>query len=331
MYINKMEGKMKKLLVWDLDGTIWDGVFLYVGNEVKLKPKIGDVIKELDSRGIIQSINSRNPKEVLEVIKENGLMDYFVFPKTGWQRKHLMMADLLQNVHILPEHTVFIDNEQYERELMHKAFPELLTIDAERYMDLLIMEDFKGDSKGSKRREFFKEDEKRSRVQTTMLEDKFFESLDISMSLKKIQEEDELEDIMRLINRANQLHATGNKFDSFEDFKVMYNDCDVIAAYPKDRFGDYGLALTSITKVIDGVVNIKELVVSCRIIDREMLPSYLLSLQNMYNNQKMYIQYKKTKYNGFLLEQIRNTGFDSEKLLIDKLIEPKVKCRIEND
>ena len=47
-----------KCVVWDLDNTIWDGI-LIEGKEVKLMQEAVDVIKELDRRGILQSISSK--------------------------------------------------------------------------------------------------------------------------------------------------------------------------------------------------------------------------------------------------------------------------------
>ena len=54
-----MTGQKIKCVVWDLDHTIWDGV-LIENDDVQLKENVVDVIKELDRRGILQSISSKN-------------------------------------------------------------------------------------------------------------------------------------------------------------------------------------------------------------------------------------------------------------------------------
>ena len=55
--------KRIKCVVWDLDNTIWKGV-LSENDEVILIPGVEDVIKELDKRGILQSISSKNEYDI---------------------------------------------------------------------------------------------------------------------------------------------------------------------------------------------------------------------------------------------------------------------------
>ena len=54
--MNKTE-KMK-LVIWDLDNTIWDGILLE-DDKVILKTGIINIIEILDQRGILQSIASK--------------------------------------------------------------------------------------------------------------------------------------------------------------------------------------------------------------------------------------------------------------------------------
>ncbi|HEU5380030.1 MAG TPA: hypothetical protein VFV38_31795, partial [Ktedonobacteraceae bacterium] len=44
-----------KCVVWDLDNTLWDKILLE-DERVSLRPGVLDVIKTLDSRGILHSI-----------------------------------------------------------------------------------------------------------------------------------------------------------------------------------------------------------------------------------------------------------------------------------
>ena len=47
-----------KCVVWDLDNTLWNGVLLEDGH-VSLRAGVVDIIKTLDSRGILNSIASK--------------------------------------------------------------------------------------------------------------------------------------------------------------------------------------------------------------------------------------------------------------------------------
>jgi HAD superfamily phosphatase (TIGR01681 family) len=53
------DNKEIKCVVWDLDGTLWDGVLLE-GDTVQLRSDIKNIIQTLDRRGILQSIASKN-------------------------------------------------------------------------------------------------------------------------------------------------------------------------------------------------------------------------------------------------------------------------------
>ena len=48
-----------KCVIWDLDGTVWAGT-LSEGGAGELRPGVLDTIRELDRRGIIQSVASKN-------------------------------------------------------------------------------------------------------------------------------------------------------------------------------------------------------------------------------------------------------------------------------
>ena len=50
-----------KCVIWDLDNTLWDGILIEDGLEkLTLKPGIRDIVLELDRRGILQSVASKN-------------------------------------------------------------------------------------------------------------------------------------------------------------------------------------------------------------------------------------------------------------------------------
>ena len=70
----------KKCVVWDLDNTLWDGICLE--GDVHMRPEVRAVVNELDQRGIIHSIASRNEEKVaLKVLNDNRLIHFFVVPQ----------------------------------------------------------------------------------------------------------------------------------------------------------------------------------------------------------------------------------------------------------
>lgn len=90
--------KKIKLIIWDLDETLWSGT-LSEGS-VELSTEVRDIlIKSLD-RGIIHSICSKNDyKQTKNKLDELKIWDYFVFPSIDWTAKGVRVKVLLRQWH----------------------------------------------------------------------------------------------------------------------------------------------------------------------------------------------------------------------------------------
>ena len=65
-----------KCVVWDLDNTIWNGILLE-NPDVFLRPGIFHIIVELDKKGILQSIASKNNySQAFERLEALGIASY---------------------------------------------------------------------------------------------------------------------------------------------------------------------------------------------------------------------------------------------------------------
>ena len=79
--------KQPKCVIWDLDETVWEGTLLE-GDDAQLRSGIREMIVELDSRGILNSIASRSDNDAAQArLVQLGIHDYFVFPQVGWGAK----------------------------------------------------------------------------------------------------------------------------------------------------------------------------------------------------------------------------------------------------
>src|SRR6202040_4408207 len=76
-----------KCVVWDLDDTLWQGTLLE-GEDLVLTPGVKDAVQELDNRGILQSIVSKNDHDAaLQKLAAFGLDEYFLYPQINWGNK----------------------------------------------------------------------------------------------------------------------------------------------------------------------------------------------------------------------------------------------------
>ena len=81
-----------KCVVWDLDGTLWNGILLE-GDTIRLRSEIKDIIRTLDRRGILHSIASKNDRDAaMEKIRDFELVEYFLYPEINWNAKSLSIT-----------------------------------------------------------------------------------------------------------------------------------------------------------------------------------------------------------------------------------------------
>ena len=105
-----------KCVVWDLDNTLWEGI-LQEGDNIVLKEEAAAVIKELDKRGILQSVSSKNDYEsAKEKLEEFGLWEYFIYPQINWNPKSEAIETIAKSINIGIDTLAFVDDQEFERE-----------------------------------------------------------------------------------------------------------------------------------------------------------------------------------------------------------------------
>ena len=94
--------KKVKCVVWDLDNTLWDGILVEDGpGNLRLKLGIVDVIKELDHRGILHSIASKNNREeALKLLRDFHIDEYFLYPQISWDPKSEAIKAIARRLNI---------------------------------------------------------------------------------------------------------------------------------------------------------------------------------------------------------------------------------------
>src|ERR1035437_7614536 len=99
-----------KLVIWDLDETLWAGTLSE--GEVNLDSARGDLIRQLNRRGIMNSICSKNDFEKVKdrLSREEGLWDEFIFPRISWQSKGPQILQIIDDAQLRAEQVLFIDD-----------------------------------------------------------------------------------------------------------------------------------------------------------------------------------------------------------------------------
>ncbi|HHH31502.1 MAG TPA: HAD-IIIC family phosphatase, partial [Polyangiaceae bacterium] len=133
MYVDRIATisrlRSKKLVVCDLDNTLWDGV-IGEGQVEPLEARQRPLAELRHRGGVVLSIASKNdPKNVHF---EGSLLTEqdFVAPQIHWGPKESSIATIRDTLNLQTKHMVFVDDRPDERERVAEAFPDLLVLDA---------------------------------------------------------------------------------------------------------------------------------------------------------------------------------------------------------
>ncbi|WP_375476971.1 HAD-IIIC family phosphatase [uncultured Nostoc sp.] len=304
--------KVIKCVVWDLDNTLWHGVLLE-DDKVSVRENIVNLIQTLDSRGIIQSIASKNEyATAIAKLKEFGLKEYFLYPQINWNSKAASIKEIAKSLNIGMDAISFIDDQLFELEEVKFSLPEILCINAdeiENILDMPVMNPRFITEDSRIRRLMYASDIERQNAEKEFVgtADEFLATLNMNFIISSAKEED-LQRAEELTLRTNQLNTTGYtySYDELNHFRQSDNHKLLIASL-EDKYGSYGKIGLVLIKCEPNLWTIKLLLMSCRVMSRgvgTIMMNHIMSLAQSNNvhlcaefvpndrNRMMYLSYK---------------------------------------
>lgn len=293
-----------KVLAWDLDNTLWNGTLIEDGpGNVTLKPGVVNVIRELDRRGIVNTLVSKNnEQDVLREMERFGLDEYMVFPKVSWNAKSISLNELIHQFNLGEDTFAFIDDSPFEREEVKTTLPSVRIYDAADYGQLLTLPEFRPpeSSESGRRREFYLSQHERERALSDFdgNYEEFLRKGNIRLSVTRARRA-QLDRIAELAQRTNQLNFSGTRYSNETLAELLEDeslDCFVMSCV--DNFGDYGTVGFAVVekagpKLID-------LMFSCRIqakrVEHAFL-EFLLSRKAKEGHDELFARYVQTERN----------------------------------
>jgi methoxymalonate biosynthesis protein len=260
-----------KCLVWDLDDTLWRGT-LAEGDDVTIPPQIREVIRGLDSRGILNSIASRNAHEpAMRRLAELDVAEYFVLPRIGWGRKPESVKAIVEQLRFSLDTIAFIDDQPNERAEMAFHLPSVRCYPAEAAAGLLGRPEFSPDvvtPDAARRRRMYQEGFARDAAREAYAgpDEEFLRSLDLELRITPAGERD-LHRVEELTLRTSQMNATGVHY-SEQALRRLSADAghDVLVTTLTDRFGPHGAVGVVVCERHPATWHLKLLATSCRVV-----------------------------------------------------------------
>ncbi|AEK43322.1 HAD-IIIC family phosphatase [Amycolatopsis mediterranei] len=266
-----MSGGTVKCLVWDLDDTLWRGTLLE-DPAVAVPEAIRAVVTELDRRGILQSVASRNEHDhAWARLEELGLAEFLILPQIGWGAKSHAVRAIADRLGFDHRTIAFIDDRPAERFEVSRALPGVRCYPAEAASTLTTLPEFSPaivteDSRHRRARYQGEVLRRTERENFAGGQDDFLRTLELDLRVRRATEPD-LARVEELTLRTSQMNATGVPYSEAALRDLLDDDAhEVLVATLTDRFGPHGAVAVVLLAKHSSVWNLKLLTTSCRVI-----------------------------------------------------------------
>lgn len=297
--------KKIKCIVWDLDNTLWEGILVEDGaSNLRLKPGIIELIRQLDERGILHSIASKNnPDEALAALKSFGLDEYFLAPQISWLPKSAAIKAIAAQLNIGIDTLLFVDDSEFELQEAKSVHPEVQTLDARQYLDIPRMEGCQVpvSDESRERRKMYQVEERRQGVAGNFADDyiAFLRYCNIRLTIHPMTGAN-LNRVHELTQRTNQMNFSGNRYEKSLLEQVLADpQLDTYVLEVEDRFGSYGVVGFSIVDKREP--RMTDLMFSCRVQSKRVEHAFLTYILRAYisvTGKDFFANYRKTPRNA---------------------------------
>jgi FkbH-like protein len=289
-----LAGHSRKLVVLDLDDTLWGGI---VGDDGKEGLRLGGhdpvgeayadfqaALKALTRRGILLGIVSKNEEETaLDAIRTHPEMalslDDFAAWRINWNDKARNVADVVAEVNVGLDAAVFLDDNPVERARVREALPDVLVPEwpddpAEYVRALLALDCFDPPSLSQEdraRAAMMAAGRKRDAARATFENlDEWLRSLGTVVTCEVLHDAN-LPRAAQLMNKTNQMNMTTRRMT--EDELRAWAEADGNAVWTfrvRDKMGDLGLTGIASLAVDGDRATVADFILSCRVMGRKV-------------------------------------------------------------
>lgn len=313
--------KKVKCVAWDLDNTLWSGILSETDNpsNLLLRNGIKNVILELDKRGIIQTVVSKNDYDpAWNAIESLGLSEFFLYPAINWGPKSKNLEKIANELNINIDTFAVIDDSPFEREEITSVLPQVRVYDENVIGYIFDLQEFDTPSteEASQRRKMYQTEAKRKQIQAEYDGNflNFLRSCNMKVNIGSVNSNEVKNRCFELISRTNQLNITGHKYlqAEFEEYLKESNSQNIYFSC-EDKYGNYGVVGYVSFFVKEDKILINEFAVSCRIAQKHVERAVLSWVARQYiDRNKMIINFIKTDKNMPMYNCLLESGFADE-------------------
>ena len=329
-------GLSSKLLVLDLDNTLWGGIVgedglggIHLGPPSALGERFQDLhryLKALKDRGILLAVASKNnPEDALEVFRKHPACDLqlsdFVAFHANWEPKEASVRRIAAELKLGLDSFVFLDDNPAERSAMRAALPAVAVpeISAEPAHTLAALE------RGLYFQALQLGEEDRARTasyqaaaamealrESAPTVEGYLQALKMEIAWGAVDAAT-LPRVAQLINKTNQFNLTTRRYTE-EQVAAMMRAPELWFRWfrLRDRFADHGLIGVLLAECAPEAWRVDTWLMSCRVIGRGVEEFMFRKLQEAARAAgagSLRAAYIPTAKNGLVKDLLPRLGF----------------------
>ncbi|MFF1870165.1 HAD-IIIC family phosphatase [Kitasatospora herbaricolor] len=328
-------GLTSKVLVLDLDQTVWGGILgddgpegieVAGGHRGEAFRAFQRVAKQIGSQGVLLAAVSKNDREpVLDVLRDHPEMtlreEDFVRVTADWRPKSESITALADALNLATGGFVFVDDSAFERGQVRRELPEVsvVAVDDEPalHVERLLRDGWfdvrrlTGEDRA--RAELYRGEVARSDfLQGFASVADYLDELGVQVRLRPVTSE-ELPRVSQLTLRTNQFNLTTRRLQPAEVAAYAAAEgSGILTVRSADRFGDNGLVGAVFLERRGGELRIDNFLLSCRVFSRGIEQGVLSAVLGLADGAGLHAvtgHYRPTPRNHIVKDLFPRYGF----------------------
>jgi len=345
-------GAGRKLVILDLDDTLWGGIIGDDGIDgVKLggHDPVGEAffdfqtaLRTLLRRGILLAIVSKNEESVaLHAIENHPEMvlkkENFAAWRINWNDKAANVIEVVEELNLGLQSVVFIDDNPAERDRVREALPEVFVPDwpkdktqyttTLKSLSCFDQPTLSGED-AARSKLYAVERERRSSQASVASVDDWLKTLNVKVTCEVVNDQN-MQRTIQLLNKTNQMNLTTRRLTEQELRDWLADERRQLWTMRiSDKFGDLGLTGICSMQVQGDEAQVVDFILSCRVMGRKIEEAMLAILQQNAQRRgvtKLVAQYLPTQKNNpcltFFQKAMAPCPSDENRFVFD-LLEP---------
>jgi FkbH-like protein len=329
-------GRSRRVLVLDLDNTIWGGIVgddgiegLALGNGSSLgeaHSALQRMALSLKERGIILCVSSKNDEAIaLDAFRNHPEMilkeDDVVAFRVNWDDKAANIKAIADTIDLGLDAFVFLDDNPAERKRVRDALPSVavpeLPEDPSEWLPVFQAAGYFEQAGFSKEDQLRAGFYKANALRAAQLErigdhDDYLRSLGMTLSIAPFDDAGRKR-TAQLISKSNQFNLTTRRYSEAEIGAMQSNpDVFTLQARLEDIFGDNGMISAVICRQTGQSWEVDTWIMSCRVLGRrveETILQYLVEQARVRGITEINGRYIPTAKNGLVRDHFSRLGF----------------------